>query len=247
MALTRRAFLARAATVGAAVPFLAWLESCGHSLPPGVAADAPEAFHPFSFTPAQRAALSAAVARVIPAQGAGDWSAADAGAVEYVEQLLNAFVGAGNPKIYGGGPSRAQFRLFWKLPRVKQAAWLAHVTRLRRLYVDGLDELNREAAGGDYSALPAPGQDALLEQQDLQNTPFFATLFEHTMEGVYGAPAYGGNKDSIGWKSVCYQGDVHGVRFPGGHDPAADHQPWRKYGGYSPEEMIAPGQCGDEV
>jgi hypothetical protein len=68
-------------------------------------------------------------------------------------------------------------------------------------------------------------------------------MFNHTMEAVYGHPVYGGNRDYVGWGSVCYEGDVHGVRFPGGEDPSADAEPWRKFGGYAPEEMIAPATC----
>jgi gluconate 2-dehydrogenase gamma chain len=251
--LTRRDFLARAAAAGAAAPFLALLNACGNSVPAGLQAQARSALEPFTFSDSQRRALSAAAARLIPAQGPGDWSGADAGVVEFMEQWLNAFVTGGNPKIYGAGPGRASFATFWKLSRIKQVGWMAQITRLRQLYVDGLDELNRQARGplsllpGEFADLPPESQDAILQSQDWQATPFFAALFAHTMEGAYSHPVYGGNRDSIGWKSVGYQGDVHGVRFPGGFDPAADAQPWRKYGGYSPDEMILPGEIGDEV
>ena len=86
-------------------------------------------------------------------------------------------------------------------------------------------------------------QDLILEGLDFQADPFFGALFDHTMEAVYGHPVYGGNKDYVGWDSVCYEGDVHGVRFPGGEDAADDAEPWRKFGGYAPDEMIAPGMC----
>lgn len=251
--LTRRDFLTRAAGAGAAAPFLALLNACGDSLPARLQAEARSALQPFAFTASQRRALSAAVARLIPAQGVNDWSGADAGVVEFLEQWLNAFITPGNAKIYGAGPDRANFGTFWKLSRIKQIGWMAQITRLRQLYVDGLDELNRQARGplsllpGEFADLPPESQDAILQSQDWQATPFFAALFAHTMEGAYSHPVYGGNRDSIGWKSVGYQGDVHGVRFPGGFDPTAEAQPWRKYGGYSPDEMILPGEIGDEV
>ena len=236
--VSRREFLARSAAAGG---YAALLASCSRSLPPALVEQAQQATTPFAFTVAQRSALEAAVAQLIPAQGTDDWSAADVGAVEYIEQLLNAFSGGGNPKLYGGGPSRAFFARFQRLPRAKQVGWMAGIARLRAIYADGLDRINRLAAGGDFPALPAPAQVLLLEAEDLQNTPFFATLFAHTMEGVYAHPVYGGNRDYAGWRLAGYQGDVHGVRFPGGHDPIADHAPWRKYGGYTPEEIGQPG------
>ena len=201
----------------------------------------------FTFSDAQRNALRAAVARLIPAEGAGDWSAADAGAVEYIEQLLNAFSSAGNPKIYGHGPTRDRFAEFQPLPRVKRHGWVQEVLRLRGVYTDGLDQLNRLARGtlsllaGDFASLPTPAQDAILESLDLQNTDFFQALFAHTMEGVYGHPVYGGNRDYIAWRTFCYEGDVHGVRYPDGKNPAADDKPWDQFGGYSPDEIGKPG------
>ena len=205
---------------------------------------------PFSFTEQERKTLTAAVARIIPASGPDDWSAADAGAVEYIENLLNAFSQGGAAKIHPGGPDRPNFSSFVPLSHVKAIGWQEDVLRLRKLYQDGLAELDRRARGpltplaGDFASLPELLQDAVLTEQDLAGTEFFATLFEHTMEGVYSHPVYGGNKDFMGWESVCYQGDVHGVRFPSGaQDPTADDRPWDKFGGYSPEEMIQPGQC----
>src|SRR5690349_19097099 len=103
--LTRRELLGAASTLAAA-PLLG---ACGSSEP--VAVDSAPAVDPpaprldaFAFTDAQRRALSAAVAQLVPASGPGDWSAADAGAVEYIERLLNAFSDAGLPRLYGGGP-----------------------------------------------------------------------------------------------------------------------------------------------
>ena len=45
---------------------------------------------------------------------------------------------------------------------------------------------------------------------------FFAVVREHTIEGTFGDPAYGGNRDAVGWKLIG---------FPGAQ--------W----GYSPEQM----------
>lgn len=244
--ITRRQLLSRSASATAAA---ATLNSCGSSQPIAsatpVLADALPALPAFTFTDAQERALAAAVARLIPASGEGDWSAADAGAVAYIELLLNAFSDASaNPKLYGGGPTRLHFAEFHQIPRAKRLGWEREVLRLRDLYTSGLDFLNRQdPIANNFGSLSVPVQDGILESLDLQGAPFFEALFNHTMEAVYGHPVYGGNRDYVGWQSVCYEGDVHGVRFPGGEDASSDAEPWKKFGGYAPDEMIAPGAC----
>src|SRR5438445_8954019 len=53
------------------------------------------------------ATLRAAVSRIVPAEGVGDWSAADVGADNYILGLL-----AGTGRIYAGGPFRSRFARF---------------------------------------------------------------------------------------------------------------------------------------
>ena len=177
--------------------------------------------------------LRAAVARIIPADGPADWSAADVGADAYIVALL-----AGVGRLYAGGPYRHQFGRFQRLCRVKRIGWSRDVRKLRKLYRQGLAQLNT-LAGGDFAAAPASLQDMILEGIDVAGNDFFAALYNHTMEGVYAHPVYGGNKDYRAWKAFGYAGDVHGVRFPHIGPPDA---PWNKYGGYAPSEMARPGK-----
>lgn len=179
-----------------------------------------------------RQTLDAALARVIPAVGADDWSAASLGAGRYIERLL-----AGPRNLYAGGPYRGRFGRFWRPTRAKRVGWSRELRRLRRLYRDGLLELD-ERAGGDFAARPAPIQDAILTSLDLEGSPFFSILYDHAMEGVYSHPIYGGNRGYRAWKEFGYAGDVHGVRFP----ERGSSGPWDEYGGYSPEEMGEPGE-----
>lgn len=183
--------------------------------------------------PAQRTTLDAALARMIPADGPDDWSAADLGAGNYIERLLS-----GDGEIYAGGPTRESFPSFAPLTRAKEMGWAAEVDRLRALYADGLAELDRRA-GGSFADAAEPIQDLILTTLDIEGSAFFAVLYHHTMEAVYGHPVYGGNSGYRAWKDLCYQGDVHGVRFPSTGSPGA----WNLYGGYAPEEMIVPGMC----
>jgi hypothetical protein len=55
---------------------------------------------------------------------------------------------------------------------------------------------------------------------------FMALLFEHTIEGLYAAPEYGGNQDLTGWKEIGFPGDIQPrgytadeVSRSDGHDP----------------------------
>jgi hypothetical protein len=183
-------------------------------------------------TSSEQRTLRAAVARIIPAEHPGDWSAADVGADNYIAHLLT-----GTEEIFAGGPYRAQFGDFQKLSRIKQEGWSKEIERLRGVYRDGLKHLDARA-GGDFAAAPAVLQDTILRTLDLGGSDFFAALYHHVMEGVYSHPVYGGNKDYRAWQTFGYQGDVHGVRFPNIGPPDAS---WNVHGGYAPEEMRRPG------
>ena len=219
--LTRRQALRQASTAGLAVSLPTWLLGRGRSAPA-----------PAVLRPRQAATLRAAVARIIPASSAGDWSAADVGADNYILTLLS-----GTGQIYAGGPYRSRFPLFQQLSRVKQMGWSREVRRLRGVYAAGLAQLD-EMAGGNFAALAPEVQDAILTELDYSGSDFFAALYNHALEGTYSHPVYGGNRDYTAWKAFGYAGDVHGVRFPGIGPPDA---PWNLYGGYAPQEMVKPG------
>jgi gluconate 2-dehydrogenase gamma chain len=225
-AYTRREFLVRSGKAGAAGAIAATVP-IRLLTPPAQAAPAGV------LTKSERRTLRAAVARIVPAEGPGDWSAAEVGADEYIVGLL-----AGTGHIFAGGPTRRRFPRFQRLPRVKRIGWSREVRRLRKVYRRGLKELDARA-GGDFASAPAPTQDAILTQLDDQRDPFFNALYENTMEGVYGHPVYGGNRNFRAWRQFAYQGDVHGVRFPG---IGPEDAPWNVFGGYAPEEMAKPGK-----
>lgn len=221
---TRREALAEAGRAGAA-------GAMALALPPQLLGTAPAPQNVLSSS--QLATLHAAVARIIPAQGAGDWSAADVGADNYILTLLT-----GIRKIYAGGPVRSRFARFQRLSRAKRIGWSREVKRLRGVYAQGLAQLD-SMAGGNFAGAPTAIQDAILTELDYQGSDFFAALYNHTMEGVYSHPVYGGNRGYGAWKAFGYAGDVHGVRFPGLGPRDA---PWNVYGGYAPQEMIQPGK-----
>lgn len=191
----------------------------------------------------ETATLNAALARMIPSSGPGDWSAADLGVATYIDMILSASPGSGTaPPVFAGGPYRSSFADFQELSRVKAIGWQAQVTRWRDLYRSGLANLDK-TAGGNFATVPGPVQDTILEKLDISGDPFFAVLYDHTMEGAYSHPVYGGNANYRAWQSVGFAGDVHGVRFPGTQYSQGS---WNVYGGYAPEEILAVGSAANE-
>lgn len=87
------------------------------------------------------------------------------------------------------------------------------------LYLDGIEELDRLArekfACETFVSLSAEEQDRVLALLEERQSPFFSLLIEHTMEGFYGDPRHGGNRDRVGWKVIGFPGPA----FPKGYQP----------------------------
>lgn len=79
------------------------------------------------------------------------------------------------------------------------------------LYQGGIAALEAGAGAGGFVAADTATQDSLLTQAesgDLANTPegFFPLMLEHTRQGMFGDPMYGGNLDFAGWDLIQYPG-----------------------------------------
>lgn len=155
------------------------------------------------FTEHEARTLGAAVNRLIPPDG--DFpGAGPAGAVAYIGRLLDAFAhdpphiwaadtGAGNDAWLALGPAEA-------------AAWRTRVEAWQEQYRTGL-----AALGDDFTEADGDEQD-----RRLAALPDFRwQLYEHACEAVYGDPAYGGNRNGLGWASIGFAGDP----FPRGYTP----------------------------
>jgi gluconate 2-dehydrogenase gamma chain len=160
--------------------------------------------------------VEAIAERIIPGDG-NDAGATEAGVVYYIDRSLSG-VSADLQTVY-------------------------------RLGLRALEQLCQEKHGGSFAALPAEEQDALVrrflgpevgdpaeglmfgpeDQQVPPGAPTLGRLFtvvrEHTVEGFFCDPVYGGNRGAVGWKLVG---------FPGAH--------W----GYTAEQM-APGFDGRSI
>jgi hypothetical protein len=157
-------------------------------------------------TGAERASLTVIVDRLIPpgADAAAEPGAAEAGVVDYIDGILDAF-SVVPPRIFAGGPSSGRFggsasyEPFLPLTRVQEIAWRQRIEGWQQVYRSEL-----AALGEDFLAAEPERQDALLAEQE----EFAALVYEHTCEGYYAAPEYGGNRDLAGWKLANWAGDV---------------------------------------
>lgn len=151
------------------------------ALPARVLAQA-EAQAPYAtLTPAEAATLEAIVSRLIPADASGP-GALEAGAARYIDAALGTALSALRPAY---------------------AAGLA-----------ALDAYARASTGASFAALPPDRQDAVLTEVEqgratgfaAPSGAFFDLVLGHTLEGTFGDPSYGGNRDFIGWELLGYPG-----------------------------------------
>ena len=77
----------------------------------------------------------------------------------------------------------------------------------RSAYADGLAAIDAKAQqkfAAAFTKLSASQQDAVLT--DLEETPFFALVRGHTLQGTFCDPIYGGNVNLVGWNLIGYPG-----------------------------------------
>jgi hypothetical protein len=94
---------------------------------------------------------------------------------------------------------------FIALDPVRVIAWRRRLARWQGQYREGVVTLDR-LAGGDFTKAGPADQDRILARLDVR--PFTSLLFEHTVEGLYSVPEYGGNRGLVGWKDISYLGDI---------------------------------------
>ncbi len=162
-----------------------------------------------------------------------DPGARSACVADYIDFLLGAFQ-VDPPRIYAAGPLSGRhggedgFSTYLPLSRVKEIAWRNYiegsrgiperefngpVTGLQEIYTKGLEELDalaRAFAQADFKDLAPARQEEILKQAD---PAFVAAVFDHTVEGMYAAPEYGGNRDLAGWKYIRYEGDRQPIGY----------------------------------
>jgi Gluconate 2-dehydrogenase subunit 3 len=207
------------------------------------------------FTSHQAAVVTDATARIAPGPSddsaeAGHPGAREAGVTNYIDTMLGALgalavsgsgsgggqvAGAQVPAIFAGGPWSNRhtsgpdpMASFVALDPVAKIAWRQRLEGWRQQYAQGIATLDR-LAGGDFTKVSPAEQDTILASSAAST--FLALLFEHTIEGMYSNPEYGGNRGQAGWNDIGYPGDIQPrgytseeVERSDGHDPV-DHTP----------------------
>lgn len=132
------------------------------------------------FSAAQRRALEAAIARLIPADDLGP-GALEAGAADYIERAL------------GGHLAQEKAGFLERLAAMDAYARSAHGAP----FAD-LPDATRDAILTAMHAGAAPGFE--------EASAAFTRLWQLTREGMFGDPWYGGNRNFAGWDLIRYPG-----------------------------------------
>ena len=157
-------------------------------------------------TEAEAAFVTAAVARLIPADDLGP-GAVEAGVPVFIDRQLAGPYGRGE-RWYMQGP--------WG-PGTPTQGWQTRLTPagLYRAAIRSIDAVvAREGKAATFARLAAPDQDAFLKTLESGDArlegadakAFFAQLLQNTLEGFWSDPIYGGNRDMVGWKLIGFPG-----------------------------------------
>jgi gluconate 2-dehydrogenase gamma chain len=92
------------------------------------------------------------------------------------------------------GPSATQAGAVTYIERALRGPYAEHAAT----YAAGLAELD------GFAALSAHEQDERLRA--IEGTAFFELVRAHVLEGMFGDPSYGGNRDGAGWRLLDYPG-----------------------------------------
>ena len=138
------------------------------------------------FNQHQAAVIGSAAARIIPGDEA-DPGASEAGVVVYIDRAL-------------------------------AGAYADHQAAYRR-GITALDSYAQLQFGRAFVELTAANQDQLLQDMEQEKVSgftnpsaleFFNLLHQHTIEGMFSDPVYGGNRDAVGWKLIGFPGAQYG-------------------------------------
>jgi gluconate 2-dehydrogenase gamma chain len=77
-----------------------------------------------------------------------------------------------------------------------------------------LDEGCQQSEGKPFLELPSEAQTRFLHRLETDGPPelrsFFRIIVDQTMQGFYGSPSHGGNRDAASWKMLGIEGAMTG-------------------------------------
>ena len=80
-----------------------------------------------------------------------------------------------------------------------------HYRRHQKAYREGLNQANqmsRSRFGVDLAGASAQQQFEIVSAIEKDNQAFFQLVCAHTMQGYYGTPRHGGNRDAVSWRML---------------------------------------------
>jgi hypothetical protein len=235
--LPRRAVITAISAIPAAVASASVLGSAGCTSPAaGSKPPAPGTRILRFFTGHEATVVEDATARIAPGPRddpaeAGHPGAREAAVTDYIDMMLGSLrtvsgTGVPPPMIFAGGPWSNRhtsgpdlMASFVTLDPVTRIAWRKRLTGWQQQYQQGIAALDK-LAGGDFTRAAPAEQDKILATQSVST--FTALLFEHTIEGLYANPEYGGNRGLAGWQDIGFPGDIQPRGYTGGEVERSD-------------------------
>jgi gluconate 2-dehydrogenase gamma chain len=103
------------------------------------------------------------------------------------------------------GPGAREARAAHYIDRALGGA-LASAREIYRSGLMALDYHARLSKGAPFSALDAQNQDIVLAGIEKSDPGFFNLVRQHTLQGTFCDPYYGGNAGFVGWDLIAYPG-----------------------------------------
>lgn len=103
------------------------------------------------------------------------------------------------------GPGAKEARAAHYIDRALGGA-LASARETYRSGLMALDVHARASRGAPFSALDPQSQDAVLIELEKSDPAFFGLVRQHTLQGTFCDPYYGGNAGFVGWELLGYPG-----------------------------------------
>jgi len=184
--------------------------------------------------PSRRSFLATSVAAVVSTWVASDWHAVAAAGELALRAEQSARVGGAVGLAVFTAAQCAELEAMVsqiipsdETPGAREAGVVYFIDRAvatfasqsRAIYLQGFDELRAKTLemfpGADkFSALNSAQQIQLLTA--IETTPFFKTVRDHTVIGMFASPQHGGNQRKVGWELIGFE-DTLNFTPPFGH------------------------------
>jgi gluconate 2-dehydrogenase gamma chain len=182
-----------------------------------------------SFTPQEARTVEALTARILPGTP-DDPGAREAGVVTYIDNMLaysEGFVESTYreppfAQLYEGTTAPAAdetYQTVWVSAEEIERYGYQSILSPREVYrlgISAVDTYSRSKHEKLFINLTEAEQDGIIEDmvngdavtgfEQFSSTAFFTVLRRHTAEGMFSDPAYGGNRNMVGWKLIGYPG-----------------------------------------